>query len=209
MATERVNDLRAFKGFIEEKLSNGGAELTLEQALVDWELENQTDEEREATVQAIRNGLADVDAGRTRPFADFDREVSARHSQSCHPRYPPELVLPSNQGASSWHVREILIGNTTGGSITSASAPADYQLATTARASAFRPLRFTLGGSGSLHRCRPFLSLPCSFPSPFPQPLVQRAHSRATESRSNFRTTSGFAWTRFPSPSGFAASPPD
>ena len=66
MATERANDLKAFKGFIEEKLSNGGAELTLEEALVDWDLENQTDLEREATVQAIREGLADVEAGRTR-----------------------------------------------------------------------------------------------------------------------------------------------
>ena len=85
MATERVNDLRAFKGFIEEKLSNGGAELTLEQALVDWELENQTDEEREATVQAIRNGLADVEAGRTRPFAEFDREFRLKHGLSPRP----------------------------------------------------------------------------------------------------------------------------
>ena len=69
-------------GFIEEKLSNGGAELTLEQALVDWELENQTDEEREATVQAIRNGLADVEAGRTRPFAEFDWEFRLKHGLS-------------------------------------------------------------------------------------------------------------------------------
>ena len=30
MGIERVNDLRAFKGFIEDKLSNGGADLTLE-----------------------------------------------------------------------------------------------------------------------------------------------------------------------------------
>jgi len=79
MATERANDLRAFKGFIEQKLSNGGAELTLEEALVDWDLENQTNEEREATVQGIRNGLADVEAGRTRPFEEFDREFRLKH----------------------------------------------------------------------------------------------------------------------------------
>jgi hypothetical protein len=34
MATERANDLRAFKGFIEEKLLNGGADLTLDEVLV-------------------------------------------------------------------------------------------------------------------------------------------------------------------------------
>jgi hypothetical protein len=82
MATERANDLRAFKGFIEEKLSNGGVELTLEEALVDWELENQTDLEREATVQSIREGLADVEAGRTRPFEEFDREFRLKHGLS-------------------------------------------------------------------------------------------------------------------------------
>jgi hypothetical protein len=36
--------------------------------------ENQTDEEREDTLEAIRQGLADVEAGRVRPFEDFDRE---------------------------------------------------------------------------------------------------------------------------------------
>jgi hypothetical protein len=36
MATERANDLRALKGFIEEMLSYGGADLTLDQACVPW-----------------------------------------------------------------------------------------------------------------------------------------------------------------------------
>ena len=38
MATERANDLRAFKGFIEEKRSNGGADLTLDEAVVNRDL---------------------------------------------------------------------------------------------------------------------------------------------------------------------------
>jgi hypothetical protein len=79
MATDRANDLRAFKGFIEEKLSNGVADLTLDEALVHWELENQTDEEREDTLRAICQGLSDVEAGRTRPFEEFDREFRAKH----------------------------------------------------------------------------------------------------------------------------------
>jgi hypothetical protein len=74
MATERANDLRAFKGFIEETLSNGGSDLTLDEALVHRDIENQTDEERQATLRAIDDGLANVDAGRTRPFEEFDRE---------------------------------------------------------------------------------------------------------------------------------------
>jgi hypothetical protein len=79
MATDRANDLRAFKGFIEEKLSNGGADLTLDEALVHWEIENQTDEEREDTLRAIGQGLSDVEAGRTRPFEEFDREFRSKH----------------------------------------------------------------------------------------------------------------------------------
>ena len=76
MATERVNDLRAFKGFIEEKLSNGGVELTPQEALVHWEIENQTAEERAATVEAVREALEDMRAGDTGiPAREFLAEI--------------------------------------------------------------------------------------------------------------------------------------
>jgi hypothetical protein len=79
MATERANDLRAFRQYIDEYLSNGGSQMTLDQALIYWEAENQTDEEREETLKAIEQGLLDVAAGRARPFDDFDREFRSRH----------------------------------------------------------------------------------------------------------------------------------
>ena len=79
MGIERVNDLRAFKGFIEDKLSNGGADLTLDEDLVHWEVENQTDEEREDTLRAIGEGLSDIEAGRTRPLEEYDREFRSKH----------------------------------------------------------------------------------------------------------------------------------
>jgi hypothetical protein len=60
MATERINDLRAFKSFIEEKLINGGTNLTLDEALINWEIENQTEEEREETLEAIQLGFDDM-----------------------------------------------------------------------------------------------------------------------------------------------------
>jgi hypothetical protein len=69
MAVERINDLQAFKGLIEEKLSNGVTDLTLDEALMSWEIENQTEEEREETIRAIQLGLDDMYAGRTvEPF---------------------------------------------------------------------------------------------------------------------------------------------
>ena len=79
MATERANDLQAFKNFIDEQLANGGTNLKLDEALARWEFENETDEERKETLEAIRQGLADVDVGRVRPLEDFDQEFRAKH----------------------------------------------------------------------------------------------------------------------------------
>ncbi len=71
MATDRVNDLQAFKGFIEEKLSTVGTNFTLDEALMNWEIENQTAEEREETLEAIQLGLDDMYAGRTIDAFEF------------------------------------------------------------------------------------------------------------------------------------------
>ncbi|GAC1474955.1 MAG: hypothetical protein NVSMB9_26360 [Isosphaeraceae bacterium] len=71
MAIERSNDLRAFKGFIDEQLSSGGTDLTLEEALARWEYENSPEEEREETIRAIQRGLDDLYAGRTVDAFEF------------------------------------------------------------------------------------------------------------------------------------------
>jgi hypothetical protein len=80
MATERINDLLAFKGFIEEKLAHAGTNLTLDEALMNWEIENQSDEEREETLQAIRLGLDDMYAGRTVDGFEFVERMRTCHS---------------------------------------------------------------------------------------------------------------------------------
>lgn len=79
MAIERSNDLRAFRGFIDEQLANGQADLALDEALARWEYENSSQEERTETIQAIQRGLADIEAGRVRPVEDFDREFRQKH----------------------------------------------------------------------------------------------------------------------------------
>jgi hypothetical protein len=79
MGTERINDVRAFRSFLDEKLSRCGNALTLDEALELWEFENLTDAERQDTLQAIRQGLADVDAGRTRPAEDVVRDLCRKH----------------------------------------------------------------------------------------------------------------------------------
>ena len=85
MATERINDLRAFKGFIEEKLANGGTNLTLDEALMNWEIENQTEEEREETLQAIQLGLDDMYAGRTVDAFEFVERMRQKFQSSAKP----------------------------------------------------------------------------------------------------------------------------
>lgn len=79
MATERSNDLVAFKRFIDEQLSNGGAELKLDEALARWEYETQTPEERKEALQAIRDSVKDMDTGESRPVHEVLAELRKKH----------------------------------------------------------------------------------------------------------------------------------
>ncbi len=79
MSIARANDPRAFRDFLDTKLSSGGEDRSLEELIGLWEYENQTDAEQEETLAAIRRGLADVEAGRTRPLEEFDREFRQKH----------------------------------------------------------------------------------------------------------------------------------
>ena len=85
MATERINDLSAFKGFIEEKLAHGEANLTPDEALLHWELENQTDEERRETLEAIQLGLDDMYAGRTIDALEFVERMRQKFRSAAKP----------------------------------------------------------------------------------------------------------------------------
>ncbi len=79
MATERANDLRAFRDFLDAKLSNGSG-LTPEECLELWEVENERPEERAATVQAVREALDDMRAGDTGiPASEAIAEIRRKH----------------------------------------------------------------------------------------------------------------------------------
>jgi hypothetical protein len=64
MSTERADDLQAFRSFIDQQLANGTVP-SLGEALVRWDLENATDDERAASVQAIKEALDDMRSGDT------------------------------------------------------------------------------------------------------------------------------------------------
>lgn len=78
MPTERYNDLPAFKEFVDGKLSNGGANLTVDEVVALWEIENPTEQEREDALEAIRQGFADLEAGRTVDAFEFLERMRRR-----------------------------------------------------------------------------------------------------------------------------------
>jgi hypothetical protein len=75
MATA-VDELRSFHEFVYRKLTEGGSEPPSPQECLDlWLIENQTPEEQSETLEAIRQGLDDMYAGRTRPVEDVLQDL--------------------------------------------------------------------------------------------------------------------------------------
>jgi hypothetical protein len=79
MATDRANDLYAFKCFVEAQLA-GETVPTVDEVLARWEHENESQEERDETLRAIRRGFADVEAGRVRPAREAVAELRRKHN---------------------------------------------------------------------------------------------------------------------------------
>ena len=86
MATDRKDDIHAFRVFLDEQLANGGASLTPAQALDLWEIQNAGEAEEQETVEAIRRGFADVEAGRVRPAREALAELRRKHNLPEVPR---------------------------------------------------------------------------------------------------------------------------
>lgn len=73
MSRSEPHTLEKFHRFIGEQLqSETAAQMSPEQALALWR-------ERQECVQAIQQGLADVEAGRTKPLDEFLADFQARH----------------------------------------------------------------------------------------------------------------------------------
>ena len=75
------SDLDSFDRFARTKLKNDGAESMTE--LFDlWLLEHPSESEQADTVQAIREGLADLDSGRIHDFDEVNSDIRKRHGWS-------------------------------------------------------------------------------------------------------------------------------
>ena len=71
-----TDDIQNFHRFVDEKLANGGAD-SLRQLVAEWE-------ERQEASAAIRQGIADIDAGLIEPF--FDSQDRFRQDRGLPPR---------------------------------------------------------------------------------------------------------------------------
>ena len=73
MNITELSSLEGFHRFIGEQLrSDGAVHLSPEQALALWR-------ERQESVQAIGEGLADSEAGRSKSLEQFRQDFAARH----------------------------------------------------------------------------------------------------------------------------------
>ncbi len=81
MTTTTAADLQAFHEFVVELLrdQSGAQRPTPDECLELWHLKNRTPEEYAADVQAIREGLEDMYAGRTRPAREFHEEMRRKY----------------------------------------------------------------------------------------------------------------------------------
>jgi hypothetical protein len=82
MSMERLDDLSAFRDFVNSRLDEGGSTLTPEECLGLWIFENSSDEERAEVLAEIRLGLEDLNAGRTRPARDALAELRRKYNLS-------------------------------------------------------------------------------------------------------------------------------
>ena len=74
MSTTR-NQVDSFHQFAIQRLENGGGEPSFSDLLLDWDSATN----REDINAAIREGIADVNAGRTRPACEVTEELRTKY----------------------------------------------------------------------------------------------------------------------------------
>lgn len=77
MSIHEASALENFHQFIGEQLRSNGADISPEEAVVLWR-------ERQQTLEAIREGLEDVESGRVKPLDEFLRDFESRHRIGPH-----------------------------------------------------------------------------------------------------------------------------
>jgi predicted transcriptional regulator len=76
MSTQHRTDAEAFQLFLAEQVAGGAKDRSPEDLVRHWR-----ERERESVdaIRAVREGLADVEAGRVFPFAEVNDEIRRQH----------------------------------------------------------------------------------------------------------------------------------
>lgn len=69
-------DIDAFHRFASQRVSNGGSKVSFDELVLEWE----SVRDRDDINAAIREGLADIEAGRHRPADEVMRELRQKHN---------------------------------------------------------------------------------------------------------------------------------
>lgn len=72
-------DIEQFYGYAKAKLASCEQELTWQQLFQDWLLEQPSDEERQEVNTIIRQGIADINAGRSRPAEEVHDKLRRKY----------------------------------------------------------------------------------------------------------------------------------
>jgi hypothetical protein len=85
MSATPTSELRAFHTFLGEKLNNGGADVSPEEALDEWRQMHPEPFDEEDDVAAIQAALDDVARGdKGMPLAEFDRRMRKKFNIPPH-----------------------------------------------------------------------------------------------------------------------------
>ena len=71
MSSPAISELLSFREYLDQRIARGEVELTPESALCDWR-------EMQESLNSIRRGIADADAGRIRTAESLLDELQAR-----------------------------------------------------------------------------------------------------------------------------------
>ena len=75
-----IDDVQQFAAYVTARISNGGADLTRQELFEMWMLENPPADERAEVNAIIRQGLDDIDAGRSQPVEDVMARLDAKYN---------------------------------------------------------------------------------------------------------------------------------
>jgi hypothetical protein len=86
MNSQSLGDLRDFHRFVGEKISNGSAALSPEEALEEWRLLHPDPSATAEDIAAIQEAIDDMENGDAGvPFDEFDKEFRARRNLPTKP----------------------------------------------------------------------------------------------------------------------------